>query len=143
MPSPDARSPLHAMSIDVEDYFHVAALSHVIKPSQWDSLPSRVVQNTERLLELFKQYDVKSTFFVLGWVAERFPDLIRKLSATERPVTRSQGSHFGPSTFSVRPASIGTQASFRSDMIAMEFQIRQKRPIRFKRREATLSGSSH
>ncbi len=93
MPSPDARSPLHAMSIDVEDYFHVAALSHVIKPSQWDSLPSRVVQNTERLLELFKQYDVKSTFFVLGWVAERFPDLIRKLSDDGHEIASHGYSH--------------------------------------------------
>lgn len=62
MPGTETSSPLHAMSIDVEDYFHVAALSGVIRPDQWDSLPSRVEQNTERLLSLFEKHDVKATF---------------------------------------------------------------------------------
>ena len=72
---------LHAMSIDVEDYFHVAALAKVIRPDQWGSLPSRVEQNTERLLALFERNDVKATFFVLGWVAEKYPQLVRKIAA--------------------------------------------------------------
>ena len=93
MTSPDAKSPLHAMSIDVEDYFHVAALSNVIRPEQWDSLPSRVVHNTERLLELFGKHDVKATFFVLGWVAERFPDLIKKLSGHGHEIASHGYSH--------------------------------------------------
>jgi polysaccharide deacetylase family protein (PEP-CTERM system associated) len=81
------------MSIDVEDYFHVAALSNVIRPEQWDSLPSRVEQNTERLLELFAKHDVRATFFVLGWVAERFPDLIKKLSAHGHEIASHGYSH--------------------------------------------------
>ena len=93
MTSPDAKSPLHAMSVDVEDYFHVAALSSVIRPEQWNSLPTRVEQNTERLLELFAEHDVKATFFVLGWVAERFPDLITKLSAQGHEIASHGYSH--------------------------------------------------
>ncbi|AOY90149.1 polysaccharide deacetylase [Marinobacter salinus] len=81
------------MSIDVEDYFHVAALSGVISPDQWDSLPSRVEQNTERLLSLFDRHGVKATFFVLGWVAERFPDLIRKLSDHGHEIASHGYSH--------------------------------------------------
>lgn len=99
MPGSDARprnnrkSPLHAMSIDVEDYFHVAALSNVIRPGQWDSLPSRVEQNTERLLTLFDKHQVKATFFVLGWVAERFPGLVRKLSDHGHEIASHGYSH--------------------------------------------------
>src|SRR5690554_2482614 len=93
MSGSESYSPLHAMSIDVEDYFHVAALSSVIKPEQWDTLPSRVEQNTERLLALFEQHQVKATFFVLGWVAERFPELIRKLSAHGHEIASHGYSH--------------------------------------------------
>lgn len=93
MPTSDNPSPLHAMSIDVEDYFHVAALSGVVNPDQWDSLPSRVEQNTERLLELFEKHQVKVTFFVLGWVAERFPALIRKLSDQGHEIASHGYSH--------------------------------------------------
>ncbi|MGO1463522.1 MAG: XrtA system polysaccharide deacetylase [Marinobacter sp.] len=93
MPSPDKTTPLHAMSIDVEDYFHVAALSGVVSPDQWDSLPSRVEQNTERLLALFEKHQVKATFFVLGWVAERFPGVIRKLSDYGHEIASHGYSH--------------------------------------------------
>ncbi len=91
--SAETNAPLHAMSIDVEDYFHVAALANVIRPDQWDTLPSRVEQNTDRLLELFKKHDVKATFFVLGWVAERFPALIRKLSEQGHEIASHGYSH--------------------------------------------------
>lgn len=89
----EADSPLHAMSIDVEDYFHVAALSEVIRPDQWASLPSRVERNTEALLELFDRHQVKSTFFVLGWVADKFPELIRKLSDHGHEIASHGYSH--------------------------------------------------
>ncbi len=91
-PSPEGQ-PLHAMSVDVEDYFHVAALSRVIHPDQWDSMPSRVVQNTERLLDLFDQHNIKATFFVLGWVAERHPDLVRTLAAKGHEIASHGYSH--------------------------------------------------
>lgn len=91
--TPGDKSPLHAMSVDVEDYFHVAALSSVIRRDQWDSLPSRVQENTERLLSLFDNHNVKATFFVLGWVAERFPHLVRNLSDHGHEIASHGYSH--------------------------------------------------
>ena len=84
---------LHALSVDVEDYFHVAALSGVISPDDWGALPSRVERNTERLLELFDRQQVKCTFFVLGWVAERYPELIRKLADHGHEIASHGYSH--------------------------------------------------
>jgi len=68
------------MTIDVEDYFHVSAFDGVLPRSAWDSMESRVVANTERLLDLFDEHAVRGTFFVLGWVAERYPDLVRTIA---------------------------------------------------------------
>jgi polysaccharide deacetylase family protein (PEP-CTERM system associated) len=73
------RRPKHVLSIDLEDYFHVEAFSRQIDRSEWQQYPSRVNENTHRLLDLFDQYHVKSTFFVLGWVANQFPRLIREV----------------------------------------------------------------
>jgi polysaccharide deacetylase family protein (PEP-CTERM system associated) len=92
-PGTTTGSVLHAMSIDVEDYFHVAALANVVRPDQWDTLPSRVEQNTEQLLALFEKHQVKATFFVLGWVAERYPALIRKLSDNGHEIASHGYSH--------------------------------------------------
>ena len=78
--SADARV-LNAMTVDVEDYFHVSAFDGVLPRSQWDSIESRVVANTERILDIFEDMDVRATFFVLGWVAERYPGLVRRIAA--------------------------------------------------------------
>lgn len=69
------------MSVDVEDYFHVAAFSRQIDPSTWDGYPLRVEKNTHRLLDVFDQFETRVTFFVLGWVAERCPGLVRTIAA--------------------------------------------------------------
>jgi len=71
--------PKHVLSIDLEDYFHVEAFSRQIDRSDWQHYPTRVVENSHRLLDLFDQHGVKATFFVLGWVASRFPRLIRQI----------------------------------------------------------------
>ena len=70
---------VNAMSVDVEEYFHASALERVAPRSTWDTLPSRVVPMTERLLEMFAAHGVTATFFVLGWVAERYPALVRSI----------------------------------------------------------------
>lgn len=70
----------NAMTVDVEDYFQVAAFEKCIQRSDWPRWPVRVDQNTRRVLELFDRHDVHATFFVLGWVAERFPTLVRDIS---------------------------------------------------------------
>jgi polysaccharide deacetylase family protein (PEP-CTERM system associated) len=69
----------NAMTVDVEDYFHVSALAEVISRRDWNSMEYRAERSTERLLTLFDECRVKCTFFVLGWVANRSKSLIRKL----------------------------------------------------------------
>lgn len=71
----------NAMTCDVEDYFQVQAFEEVIARDTWNHLPSRVEANTNRVLDLFAQANIKATFFTLGWVAERFPALIRRIVA--------------------------------------------------------------
>src|SRR5690606_10440123 len=83
----------NAMTIDVEDYFHVSALAEVISRKDWDKLEYRCERNTERLLELFSQTGVRATFFVLGWVAERSPSLVRAIAAAGHEVACHGLSH--------------------------------------------------
>jgi polysaccharide deacetylase family protein (PEP-CTERM system associated) len=71
----------NAMTIDVEDYFQVEAFAAVIDRSGWEGLPRRVDRNTERLLEILAESGVEATFFMLGWVAERHPALVRRVVA--------------------------------------------------------------
>lgn len=70
------------LSVDVEDYFHVEAFSDVVERSAWDNYECRVEANTYRLLELFERRGVRATFFILGWVAERYPSLVRDIVAS-------------------------------------------------------------
>jgi len=69
----------HAMSVDVEDYYQVAAFEKVITRYQWASFPSRVAHNTYRILELFAKHNTHATFFVLGCVAKQHPDLVKAI----------------------------------------------------------------
>ncbi|MBV9538120.1 MAG: DUF3473 domain-containing protein, partial [Acidisphaera sp.] len=66
-------------TVDVEDYFQVEAFASVVDRDAWDRLPSRVEANVDRILDLFARYDVRGTFFTLGWVAERRPPVVRKI----------------------------------------------------------------
>ena len=70
----------NAISIDLEDWFCVNSLSSLIKNEDWDKCESRIVDSTLRVLELLDKHKTCATFFVLGWVAERFPELIREIS---------------------------------------------------------------
>lgn len=69
----------NALTIDVEDYFQVNAFSRQIRPDEWDSYPLRVEDNTRRILDMLDEFDFKATFFVLGWIAERVPHLVREI----------------------------------------------------------------
>jgi len=69
-----------ALTIDVEDWFQVENLRNVYNHSRWDSLESHVERNTLRILELLDLTKIKATFFVLGWIAERYPNLVRTIS---------------------------------------------------------------
>jgi polysaccharide deacetylase family protein (PEP-CTERM system associated) len=83
----------NALTVDVEDYFHVAALAPNIRRDSWDSRESRVVINTQKLLAMFEQFDVRGTFFVLGWVAERYPKLVKEISAGGHEIASHGYSH--------------------------------------------------
>lgn len=69
--------PVHILSVDVEDYFMVEAFSAVVDRRSWNSWESRVVASTRRALDLFDRHHAKATFFFVGWVAEKFPELVR------------------------------------------------------------------
>lgn len=80
---------LNALSVDVEEHFHAAALEPALPRSTWDTLESRVVANTERLIDLFASHGAKGTFFTLGTVAARHPGLVRAIAEAGHEV----GSH--------------------------------------------------
>lgn len=71
----------NAMSVDVEDYFQVSAFEPYIDKAEWESLPCRVEANVDRILALFDAQSVKATFFTLGWMAERYPAMVRRIVA--------------------------------------------------------------
>ena len=71
----------NAMTVDVEDYFQVSAFANTISRDSWDSLPCRVENNIARILAIFAEHNIKATFFTLGWIAERYPAMIRSIVA--------------------------------------------------------------
>lgn len=98
----------NAITVDVEDYFHVQAFARAIAPSEWDSYPRRVERNTMRLLDLFAAYQIRATFFVLGWVARRCPGLVREIFAG--------GHRIGCHGYSHRVIYSLTERDFREDL---------------------------
>ena len=95
--NPPARTPaaarMNAFTVDVEDYFQVAALAPAIPRDTWPQREYRVESNTERLLALLAERGVHGTFFVLGWVAERSPGLVRRIAAAGHEVACHGYSH--------------------------------------------------
>jgi polysaccharide deacetylase family protein (PEP-CTERM system associated) len=93
-PRPAARRGIvNAMSVDVEDYFQVSAFDNVVSRDSWGTRESRVVQNTNRLLDLFARHGIRATFFILGWVAERFPGLVRDIAARGHEIASHGHQH--------------------------------------------------
>jgi polysaccharide deacetylase family protein (PEP-CTERM system associated) len=99
---------LNAMTVDVEDYFHVSVFDGVVPRDRWNTLESRVCANTERLLAIFDEHDVRATFFILGWVAERFPHLVRAIA--------SHGHEIASHGYAHRLVYDQTPAAFREDV---------------------------
>ena len=99
----------NALTVDVEDYFHVSALAPQIGRDTWDARESRVERNTQRLLDLFSDFGVRGTFFVLGWVAERHPQLVRDIAA--------QGHEIACHGFSHRLVYEQSQEEFRQETL--------------------------
>ena len=106
---PPERLPiLNGMSVDVEDWFQVGAFEHVIDRADWDGLESRVEANTDAVLALFAQADVRATFFTLGWVAHRFPALIRRAADAGHEIASHGWDH--------RRVHTMDAAAFRADL---------------------------
>jgi polysaccharide deacetylase family protein (PEP-CTERM system associated) len=99
---------VNAMTVDVEDYFQVSAFDGVVSRASWDSRESRVCANTERLLDLLAEANVQATFFVLGWVAERFPRLVQRIA--------SGGHELASHGFEHRLVYSQTSREFRDDL---------------------------
>lgn len=98
---------VNVLTVDVEDYFHTEALALAVPRKNWDQMPTRVVGNTQRLLELLAGRNVRATFFILGWVAERFPKLVREISQL--------GHEVGCHSYWHRPIYQLSPAEFRAD----------------------------
>jgi len=98
----------NALSVDVEDWFQVGAFERTIRRDDWDSLTHRVERNTDAVLELFDAAGVTATFFTLGWVAERYPALLRRIAAAGHEVASHGYDHARVFTF--------TPERFRADL---------------------------
>lgn len=83
----------NAMSVDVEDYFQVSAFEPYVARDDWDRRECRVERNVDRILELFDGHGVKSTFFTLGWIAERYPAMVRRMVDEGHEVASHGWSH--------------------------------------------------
>ena len=99
----------HLLTVAVEDYFQVAGLAHLVRTDRWSRFESRVEANTHRALDLLDEFDVKATFFVLGWVAESLPALVREISARGHEVASKGFLHRDVSTLS--------RDEFRADVV--------------------------
>jgi polysaccharide deacetylase family protein (PEP-CTERM system associated) len=86
-------SVTNVMTIDVEDYFQVSAFESAVPKEHWDRFESRVVGNTERVLAILGETGVRATFFVLGWTAERYPELVEKIIAEGHEIASHGYAH--------------------------------------------------
>ena len=85
--------PVNSMSVDVEDYFQVSAFQNQISRTQWDSMPSRLSRNIDTILHTFETADVQATFFVLGWVAQHHPGVVRRIVDAGHEIASHGFSH--------------------------------------------------
>ncbi len=99
----------NAMSIDVEDYFQVSAFAPHIRREDWDTLPCRVERNVDVILGLLDAADARATFFTLGWIAERYPQLVRRIV--------DNGHELASHGYGHQRASDLTPAEFRADIV--------------------------
>ena len=99
---------LNALSVDVEDWFQVGAFERTISRNDWDSLPHRVERNSDAVLALLDDAGIKATFFTLGWVAERYPALMRRMADAGHEIASHGYDHRRVFTF--------TPEEFRNDL---------------------------
>lgn len=107
--------PVNALTVDVEDYFQVEAFADVVQRDDWHKWESRVEQSTQRLLELLASHKVHSTFFILGWVAEHAPRLIRRIAEAGHEIACHSYQH--------QLIHTQTRAEFRADLRRAKFLL--------------------
>jgi polysaccharide deacetylase family protein (PEP-CTERM system associated) len=100
---------VNALTFDIEDYYHVQAFAHVIRPADWSRYPPRVEKNTYRLLEMLAARKIRATFFVLGWVAQRCAALVADISKA--------GHEIGSHGYAHQMIDRGRQKDFREDIM--------------------------
>ena len=100
---------MNILTIDLEDWFHILSHPDVEAPASWDKLPSRVIMNTRRILEMLELRNQKATFFCLGWVAERHPSLIKEIV--------NAGHELGSHSYYHQLAYKQSTADFRDDTL--------------------------
>ena len=99
----------NAFTIDVEDYFQVSALAPHFPRHQWDRVPCRVERNVDRILQLLDEQQTRGTFFTLGWIAERYPQLVRRIAHAGHEVASHGYAH--------ERASAQTRETFLADIL--------------------------
>ncbi len=98
----------HLFSVDVEDYFQVSAFEQIAPPSTWGTFESRVERNTDRILALLARHQATATFFTLGWVADKYPSLVRRIA--------EQGHEIASHSYMHRRVTTMTRDAFREDV---------------------------
>lgn len=106
---------INGMSVDVEDYFQVSNFERQFPRERWAECQLRVEQNTLRVLDLFDRHQVKATFFVLGWVAERLPDIVREISRRGHEVA-SHG-YYHQLVYNLTPESFADDITRTKDLL--------------------------
>ncbi|WP_448871654.1 XrtA system polysaccharide deacetylase [Desulfobulbus propionicus] len=103
------------LTIDVEDYFQVSAFEDIIDTNAWGTMEQRVVGNTEKILDLLSQHHTKATFFIVGWIAERYPQLVQSI--------HNQGHEIGAHSFWHRKVYDLTPEEFRTDTLQVKSSL--------------------
>ena len=86
-------SKVNAMSVDVEDYFQVSNFDSYFPRNQWDSVPCRIEKSCAEILGILESRDVQATFFILGWIAEKYPNLVRDIHRRGHEIASHGSSH--------------------------------------------------
>ena len=137
----------NAFSVDVEDWYQVSDFEEVVDFSAWGSYESRVVRNTERVLELLDARGIKGTFFILTWNAERHPELVRTIAATRcsyRSITAWPIAAMATSPASAlqNPNTIGSRLNAGPSITAVTVAPAAKAPIQDELRTRTNAAAS-
>jgi len=103
------------LTIDVEDYFQVSAFEDIINPRDWDTMEQRVVRNTQKILAMLADHSVKATFFVVGWIAEKFPHLVKGI--------HNQGHVIGCHSYWHRKIYDLSPEEFRADTVKVKMLL--------------------